>query len=119
MRAAFMALLSRYPFAVSMAETGMGAINSCRRNMPDFILLNPALPDMNGHEFICNLRRMPQGREAVILYCPAGADADDVVMAIQRGAGEYLVKPFDADLLDFKLRQIGALAPDGARDMAA
>ncbi len=119
MRAAFRALLSRYSFEIGEAENGRDAIRACRRNMPDFILLNPAMPDMDGHEFMCNLRRIPQGHDAVILYCPASPDADDVAMAMQKGAGEYLVKPFDADMLDFKLRQIGALPPDGTRDMAA
>ncbi len=119
MRAAFKALLARYPFEVSEAENGRDAMHLCHDNMPGFILLNSAMPDMDGHEFMRDLRRMPRGHEAVILYCPASPDAGDVVMAMQRGAGEYLVKPFDADLLDFKLRQIGALAPDGTQDMAA
>ncbi len=77
--------------------------------MPDVILLDSDTPKMSGLEFLSRLRRTERGRKPVVLYCAAGHDAGRIGQAILRGASECLVKPFDVELLDFKLHQSGAV----------
>lgn len=77
------------------------------------------MPDMDGLEFLGNLRATESGRRVAVLFCSANSNAEALGQAIDKGAEECLMKPFDADLLDFKLRQIGALPPYDALDMAA
>jgi len=119
MRAAYRTLLAPYDFDIREVDNGTGAMCECARDLPDFILLNSAMPDMDGLEFLRNLRKTAHGRQAVVLFCSANRNAADIGLAIYKGAGECLLKPFDADLLEFKLRQIGALPPIDALEMAA
>jgi two-component system chemotaxis response regulator CheY len=119
MRNAFQTLLAPYHFKVHEVASGREAMDECQRNIPDFILLSSAMPDMDGLEFLRNLRDTESGRRVVVLFCSANSSAEDLGQAIYKGAEECLMKPFDADLLDYKLRQIGALPPYDALDMAA
>ncbi len=119
MRVACQTLLAHYDFDVRAVDNGAEAIRQCRINPPDFILLSSVMPDMGGLEFLCNLRQSERGRRAAVLFCSANRSAAAMGLAIYKGAGECLIKPFDADLLDFKLRQIGALPPFDALNMAA
>jgi len=119
MRGAFKTLLTPYKFAVREVSSGVEALKECLWDLPDFILLSSAMPDMDGLEFLRNLRDTECGRRAVVLFCSANSSTEDLGLAIYKGAEECLMKPFDADVLDFKLRQIGALPPYGTLDMAA
>ena len=94
-------------------------MEECERDLPDFIFLSSTMPDMDGLEFLRRFQNIKDAGRTVILFCSANASSEDLGMAIHKGAGECLMKPFDADLLDFKLRQIGALPPYDALDMAA
>ena len=96
-------------FAVEQVKNCDLALVKCSTEMPDVILLDSDTPKMSGLEFLSRLRRTRCGQKPVVLYCAAENDPNRIGQAIWRGASECLIKPFDADLLAFKLKQSGAV----------
>lgn len=100
-------LLSRYGFDLASTHNLNDALDYCRRETPDVVLLadRPGGPDVLG--FIHRLNRLGGKHRPVVLVCAEGADAKGVGRAIWAGASDCLVQPFDADVLDTKLRMSG------------
>lgn len=97
-------------FTVDEAEDGRDAIAHCEKEMPALILLDWHMPVMNGLEFIQHLRgSMPGGREPKVMFCTTDNDINHILQAIAAGADEYVMKPFDEEIIRGKLTQIGVL----------
>ena len=94
-------------FTVLEAEDGRQALASCARAMPDLILLDWNMPVMGGIEFLSELRSTDGGERPKVLLCTTERDMDSIRSGYATGADEYLVKPFDQQTLEAKLRQIG------------
>ena len=102
-------LLEPYGFAVDASETAEAALSQCRRWAPDVVLLPQRLKSMDVVAFLRLLRRQSGRRSPVVLLVGDTNDANDIGRAIWEGASECLMKPFDADVLDLKLRQAGVV----------
>ena len=99
-------ILEELGFQVKEAEDGQAALNTCKAAMPDFILLDWNMPVMNGLEFIQALRKEPKGRDLPVIFCTTENEMHKIVIALENGANEYIMKPFDKDILSGKLAQL-------------
>ena len=100
-------ILEELGFEVAEAADGMEAMAWCRTEMPDAILLDWNMPLMDGLEFLRELRVLPDGEDPVVLFCTVENDAEHIAMALDAGADEYIMKPFDGDILQIKLAEAG------------
>jgi two-component system, chemotaxis family, chemotaxis protein CheY len=73
------------------------------------VLLDWNMPVMNGIEFLRQLRRAPGGESPVVVFCTTENDLQHIQEAIGAGANEYIMKPFDSDILAAKFAQVGLL----------
>ncbi len=73
------------------------------------ILLDWNMPNMNGLEFLVELRSMPGGDKSQVVFCTTENDMSHIQKAMQAGANEYIMKPFDSDIISTKLVQIGLI----------
>jgi two-component system chemotaxis response regulator CheY len=96
-------------FSCSEAEDGQKAVDACTAKMPDVILLDWNMPVMNGIEFLRKLRVMPGGDFPKVVFCTTENDFSFIQEALAAGANEYIMKPFDKEIVQGKLLQIGAL----------
>ncbi len=96
-------------FEISEAENGQQALEKCRHNMPEIILLDWNMPVMNGLEFLKELRKEPSGDTAKVIFCTTENDMDHITQAISAGANEYIMKPFDKEIIISKLKEVGLL----------
>jgi two-component system chemotaxis response regulator CheY len=96
-------------FACEEAENGQTALESCRKIVPDIVLLDWNMPVMNGIEFLRALRKMPGGQAPVVVFCTTENDLNHIQEALTSGANEYIMKPFDADIVRSKLGQLGVI----------
>lgn len=96
-------------FAIEEAENGREALEKCNKSMPDFILLDWNMPVMDGFEFLKYFRALPGGGMAKIIFCTTETDISHIAKAIEAGADEYIMKPFDQAILKDKMSQIGLL----------
>ena len=94
-------------FEVTEAEDGARALAACREAMPDCVLLDWNMPVMNGIEFLRELRATFGPDDPPVIFCTTENDLGFIAEALESGAQEYIMKPFDAGILFGKLAQIG------------
>ncbi len=102
-------ILRELSFDTDEAEDGQRALDICKANMPDAVLLDWNMPVMNGIEFLKELRKLPGGDHPVVVFCTTENDIDHIQAAITAGANEYIMKPFDSEILQTKFSQVGLL----------
>jgi two-component system, chemotaxis family, chemotaxis protein CheY len=102
-------ILEDLNFVIEEAADGKLAMEACLRAMPDVILLDWNMPVMNGIDFLRQLRRTPGGEAPVVVFCTTENDVPHIQEAISAGADEYIMKPFDSDILQAKFAQVGLL----------
>jgi two-component system chemotaxis response regulator CheY len=103
-------ILQDLAFEVREAANGQEAMIACLKQMPDVVLLDWNMPVMNGIEFLRALRAVPGGEEPVVVFCTTESDIAHIRQAIELGANEYIMKPFDSEILELKFAQAGVLS---------
>ncbi len=99
-------------FECEEAEDGQKAYEYCLlTQMPDAIVLDWNMPVMSGIEFLEKLRQMKNGSQPKVVFCTTENDVAHIKRAIGAGADEYVMKPFDSDILHSKFIQIGLMDP--------
>jgi two-component system chemotaxis response regulator CheY len=101
-------ILETLQFRVEEAEDGREALTRCDAGVPDVVLLDWNMPVMGGIEFLRNLRRRDYGSRPKVVFCTTENDAAHIRAAIDAGADEYVMKPFDRETLESKLQIVGA-----------
>ena len=92
-------ILEGLDFQIVEAEDGQEALEVCKRAMPEAVLLDWNMPVMDGYEFLGNLRRMPGGDAPKVVFCTTENDVAHIARALHAGANEYIMKPFDKDIV--------------------
>ena len=102
-------ILEGLNFSVEEAVDGKDALDACLKVMPDAVLLDWNMPVMSGIEFLRELRRSEGGDAPIVVFCTTENDMDHIREAMEAGANEYIMKPFDSDILEAKFTQVGLL----------
>lgn len=102
-------ILEEMNFQVEEAEDGKQALDFCLGQMPDAILLDWNMPVMTGIEFLKELRALENGNGPIVLFCTTENDISFIQEALSSGANEYIMKPFDSEIIHNKLVQVGIL----------
>ncbi|MBJ7438751.1 MAG: response regulator [Sphingopyxis sp.] len=102
-------ILESMAFAVNEAADGQEALTFCRANRPDVILLDWNMPVMSGMEFLGAFNDLDYGHEERprVVFCTTENSIDHIRAAIEAGADEYVMKPFDRETLEGKLQLVG------------
>ncbi|MGB2763270.1 MAG: sigma-54 dependent transcriptional regulator [Candidatus Aminicenantaceae bacterium] len=95
--------LSKEGQEVSMAENGEEGLEKYKENLPDLVILDIRLPDMDGLEVLCKIKE--KDKNANIIIMTAYDDMKTTIEAIKQGAFEYLVKPLDYVELDMTIKK--------------
>ena len=102
-------ILEELAYACDEAEDGKFALDAVQKSMPALIILDWNMPNMNGLEFLQALRKLPGGHGPKVIMCTTENDMSHIMQAMQSGANEYIMKPFDKEIVEGKLAQIGLL----------
>src|ERR1700759_4219617 len=102
-------ILEGLDFQIVEAEDGQKALEVCKRGLPEAILLDWNMPVMDGYEFLGNLRRMPGGDQPKVVFCTTENDVAHIARALHAGANEYIMKPFDKDIVTAKFQEVGLI----------
>ena len=100
-------ILEGLSFRISEAADGEQALAACKNEMPDAILLDWNMPVMDGYEFLKQLRVLPNGRDPKVVFCTTENDIAHIARAMHAGADEYIMKPFDKDIVTAKFHEVG------------
>ena len=106
--------LSARGYEVAVAADGASALDAAAKHLPDVVVLDLGLPDMDGTEVIAGLRGWTK---VPILVLSGRADSADKVDALDAGADDYVTKPFSMDELTARLRALlRRVEPDSAAE---
>jgi two-component system response regulator MprA len=114
-REALRRVLTLAGYEVKSADGGTEAIEAVVQAVPDAVVLDIGMPDVDGLE-VCERLRM-LGNRVPILMLTARVEISDRVAGLDAGADDYLVKPFDVDELKARLRALlRRTGPEGDPD---
>ena len=97
----YMAFLKEEPYQITHVESGEAALKSAVKQQPDVIMMDLRLPGISGIETLRKLRE--QGCEAPAITLTAHGSVTVAVEAMQAGAVDFLLKPFNAERLKVTL----------------
>ncbi|HTC83512.1 MAG TPA: response regulator [Rhizomicrobium sp.] len=89
------------------AEHGLKAVEFCRGTIPDMVLLDWNMPEMDGISCLKALRAMNLDPRPVVVMCTTENTLSKIREALEAGADEYIMKPYDQEVLLDKLAQVG------------
>ena len=96
-------------FQVIEAEDGSIALEACKQALPDAVLLDWNMPKMDGYEFLRSLRKLPGGDSPKVVFCTTENDVAHIARALHAGANEYIMKPFDKEIVEAKFQEVGLI----------
>lgn len=102
-------ILEGLEFQITEAEDGEKALELCRRDLPDAVLLDWNMPVMDGYDFLRALRMMPGGDRPKVVFCTTENDVAHIARALHAGANEYIMKPFDKEIMTAKFQEVGLI----------
>jgi DNA-binding response OmpR family regulator len=97
-------------FKVSVAGDATTALEMVRESLPDLILLDVGLPDVNGYELLRRLRQDPRTRHLPAMFVTQRKLKPDRITGLQLGADDFITKPFDPDELGLRVQNLLARA---------
>jgi two-component system chemotaxis response regulator CheY len=100
-------ILEELGYQVAEAGDGAEAMAWCKSEMPDAVLLDWNMPVMGGLDFLRELRAQPNGAAPVVVLCTVHNEPHQIEEALAAGADEYIMKPFDGDIIAAKFAEAG------------
>lgn len=99
-RAVVRSNLEEEGYRVIEADDGPVALDQCRTQRPDVVLLDVEMPGMDGYQVLRELKTDPELKNTPVVFLTSRSSMGDIVAALRGGAHDYLKKPFEpAELL--------------------
>ena len=92
-------LLRDEGYRIIVAQSGRQALEAVKKVVPDLILLDVMMPEMDGFETCTRLKEIPVTRDIPVIFLTARTETESVVKGLRLGAVDYVTKPFSADEL--------------------
>jgi len=102
-------IISSMGFETKLVNSAEIAMEMCKNDMPSIIILDWKMPYMSGIDFLHELRDMIGGSKPSVLMCTSNHQTEDIKEALDAGANEYIMKPFDKHIMQSKLQRLGLL----------
>jgi len=82
-------------YALSVANSGSKALQILEKSIPDLILLDIMMPEMNGYEVITAIKKDQRLKDIPVIFLTAKTDINDIIQGFDLGAVDYITKPFN------------------------
>ncbi len=102
-------MLEKNGFRVEEAADGQLGLDACRSMQPDVVLLDWNMPVMDGITMLRKLVAEAPTHMPQVLFCTSESEMSRICDALEAGASEYIMKPFDEEILLSKLTQVGVM----------
>ncbi|MFH0755939.1 MAG: two-component regulator propeller domain-containing protein [Bacteroidota bacterium] len=93
-------------YHVMLARNGLEALEISRQNLPDLILSDVMMPEMDGLEFCREIKENVLTSHIPVILLTARTGTENQILGFESGADDYITKPFNADVLKLKIRNI-------------
>ncbi|MBV1776712.1 SpoIIE family protein phosphatase [Burkholderiaceae bacterium DAT-1] len=103
-------IVERLGHTIMLVENGQEAVDFCRTQIPDLILMDVMMPVMDGFEATRQIRTLLGERWIPIIFLTAKAEQDDLLEGLKAGGDDYLTKPIDVSILTAKINVMARIA---------
>lgn len=91
-------------YEVSNAYRGKDAVTAIGQDVPDVVVLDIRLPDIDGYEVCRQIRRLRRTKNIPVIFLTEKRDREDKLAGLELGAVDYITKPFDIQELRLRVR---------------
>jgi DNA-binding response OmpR family regulator len=98
--------LKMYDYQVMTANSGIEGLQLARRHRPDLFILDIMMPGVDGYQVCRQIRGDPLLQDAPVLFLTAKAKDEDKIEGFRAGGDDYLVKPFNMQELELRVKAI-------------
>ena len=109
MRMLLTKIMENFGYTVSEAENGEDLLEQCAQNMPDLIISDWNLPLIDGFDVLYKIRSDKKIKQPVFFFCSYTKDENIIAQALDGGADDFIMRPFDEDIIASKLKIIKVL----------
>ena len=109
MRMLLTKIMENFGCRVNEAETGEDLIEQCSLSMPDLIISDWNLPLIDGIDVLTKIRTDTKSKQPIFIFCSYIKEAKIINQALKAGADDYIMRPFDEDIIASKLKIIKVL----------
>ncbi|MDM8558439.1 hybrid sensor histidine kinase/response regulator [Candidatus Parabeggiatoa sp. HSG14] len=88
-------ILKENGLSPAFAKNGVKGLNSAKKKLPDLILLDIMMPEMNGFEVCEKLKQYPTTKDIPVIFLTAKTEKEDIIKGLEQGAVDYVTKPFN------------------------
>ncbi|MGQ0528010.1 MAG: response regulator [Alphaproteobacteria bacterium] len=106
-------IVERFGFESREAENGQEGFDFCCTSMPDIAIVDQYMPAVSGTQFLEKLKDLKPPRLPLIIFCSADNNVEHIKTALDKGADEYIMKPFDGEIMRAKFTLLGLLNAEG------
>lgn len=106
MRMLLMKIMENFGYTVEEAEDGEDLLEQCTQQMPDLIISDWTLPLIDGIDVLYKIRSNARLPQPVFLFCSHIKDPDIIKQALAAGADDFIMRPFDEEIIALKLKII-------------
>ena len=106
MRMLLIKIMENFGYTVGEAEDGEDLLEQCTADMPDLIISDWNLPLIDGIDVLYKIRSNRTVRQPVFMFCSYIKDTEIIKQALKGGADDFIMRPFDEDIIAQKLRII-------------
>lgn len=99
-------ILETSGYSVVAVDNGLSALSELNENQYDLLLSDANMPQYSGFDLLRAVRRLPKHRDLAIAMLTGRRDKEDIKMAVENGANDYIVKPVDPQVLLFKVQKL-------------
>jgi len=91
-------------YTIYAASDGSDALEAAEEFLPDVILLDIIMPDMDGYEVLFNLKNTESTKDIPVIFITGLDSTDDKKKGLEKGASDYIAKPFNSSTVKIKVR---------------
>lgn len=106
MRMLLTKIMENFGYIVAEAENGEDLLEQCAQDMPDLIISDWKLPLIDGFDVLYKIRSDKKVKQPVFLFCSYIKDENIIAQAMNGGADDFIMRPFDEDIIASKLKII-------------
>ena len=99
-------ILDALKIKYEIAEDGAIALEKVKQTKYDFILLDWNMPNLNGMGFFIEAKKLPDFEGTKVIFCTTESEIDKITKALETGASEYVMKPFNREIIEDKLKYL-------------
>lgn len=109
MRMLLSKIMENFGYSVAEAEDGEDLLEQCGRDMPDLVICDWQMPLIDGIDVLLKIRSDKKSKQPVFFFCSNIKDVNVIRQALDAGADDFIMRPFDEDIIASKLKIIKVL----------